>query len=216
MQLLTGCKHNSEVNHKPEKLADLWNQYISRSYATSPDKGFSFICNMLVLEPPSTLGQSAGLKRGGIMKKVDSRTLTIKEIEALKAIKEKLIEKEKHSLCVTSHTVTNTVMEEPPTKRLKIQQEQKDEDHYLARIKAHKEIIKKREPYSKKELERAPSVPWAVRLSPKKKSEKIIEAIEDLQPTLAIEDAGDDIDAEDGTPDTDVEDPPPCPVHLMQ
>ena len=54
------------------------------------------------------------------MKTVDSRTLKIEEIEALKAINKKLSQKEEHS---TSHTATNTysgVMQEPPTKRLKV------------------------------------------------------------------------------------------------
>ena len=89
MQLLTGCKHNSTVAHKPEKLAELWNEYISRAFPVSPDEGLSFIERMLVLEPPSTLGQSAGVKRGGIMKEVKSRILAIEETEELKAMKVK-------------------------------------------------------------------------------------------------------------------------------
>ena len=109
MQLLTGCKHNSTVAHKPEKLAELWNEYISRAYPVSPEEGLSFIDSMLALEPPSTLGQSAGVKRGGIMKEVKSRTLAIEETEELKAMKAK------HTHLLT--VVSCAVMEEPPTKK---------------------------------------------------------------------------------------------------
>ena len=202
--LLTGKKHSPPyTDHDPSWLCAKWREYLNRYYESAAKEGIEFIDKMLA--EGKTLGQTSCQIRGCKTASIEPRLLKTEEVATLRIIRKGFIDKtvkgERDDIHVSA--------ESPPTKRIKIttassshtsdlaslldfkpeniatsdEEEEEQEEHSDAKIKVHREQIKKREEHMKRHLSKqeASSAEYAVRLPPKTKAELLMEKEQDIK-----------------------------------